>query len=159
MLKVRKRLTARSWSTGVVLALLGLLTLAVTMTAQEATEESPTGAAALVEAALAATDIQAVINLLEGPGGAFYDSAVTVEGDDGIGLIPRLEAATGLSASDFAGGGTVESEDPLVQALALAVAIDEALTAAVAGGDSDPAAVLAEQAAALESLLALLTGS
>ncbi|HEY8531504.1 MAG TPA: hypothetical protein VIL08_04575 [Limnochorda sp.] len=155
MLKARKRLT---WGTGVALALLGLLTLAVTMTAQEGPEDAAS-AATLVEAALAATDIQAVVNLLEGPGGAFYDSTVTVEGDDGVGIIPRLEAATGLSAGDFAGDAPVESEDPLVQALALAVAIDEALTAALAGGDADPAAVLAGQAEALETLLALLTGS
>lgn len=158
MLKVRKWLTTWIWGTGVALTLLSLL-LAPVATAQEGEGSSTSGAAALVEAARAATDVQAVVNLLEGPDGAFYDSAVAAEGDDGVGLIPHLEAATGLSASDFAGGAAVESEDPLAQALGLAVAVDEALTAALAGGDADPAAVLAEQAAALETLQALLAGS
>lgn len=159
MLKVRKWLTSWVWGTGVTLALLSLLTPGATVTAQEGEASHAGAAAALVEAALDATDVQAVINLLEGPGGAFYDSAVAAEGDDGVGLIPHLEAATGLSASDFAGGGAVEDDDPLVQALALAVAVDGALTAALAGGDADPAAVLAEQTAALETLQALLAGS
>jgi len=149
MEKVRKWLTFRMWASGVALTLLSLL-LASAASAQ--VEE----ARALVEAALAAPDAQAVVNLLEGPGGAFYDSTLLTEGDDGVGLIPHLEAATGQNAADFAGGASVESDDPLVQALALAVAVDEALTAALAGGDGDPAAVLAEQVAALETIRALL---
>ncbi|BAS26021.1 hypothetical protein [Limnochorda pilosa] len=166
MLDRRTRVSRWGWVAGLTLALAAAF-LAPMLTLVDAQDETTTeepaagpasAAAALVDAALAATDVQAVINLLEGPNGANYDSSVMAEGDDGVGIIPNLEAATGRSASEFAGGVSADGEDPLVRALAKAVAVDEALTAAVAGGDADPATVLAEQATALQEIQLLLAG-
>lgn len=164
MLNLRKPVSRRAWSAGLILTLAAVCLAPVfTAHAQDentggTTADPVRAAAALVELALAATDLQAVINLLEGPAGAYYDASVSVDGDDGVGIIPHLEAATGRSAGEFAGGAAVESEDPLLLALAGAVAVDEALTAALAGGDADPTVVLQEQAEVLEAIKALLSG-
>lgn len=163
MLNLRKRVSRWAWSAGLTLTLAAAC-LAPLFTAHaqdettgEMTADPARAAAALVDRALAATEVQAVINLLEGPAGAYYDASFSADGDDGVGIIPLLEAATGRSAGEFAQGAAVESEDPLVLALARAVAVDEALTAALAG-DVDPTAVLQEQAGAFEAIKALLSG-